>query len=186
MSRIIVESLPHIDVNELNRLGAFARPMEFPFMALRTSRYLIEYRPQSWPAGRVPQRIRIQWTWCTYGGSRPWFTCLCGRRVGKLYHGNGCLGCRHCAEATYELQRKSRRGRLHLKAVRLRAKFGDYGRPGIDAFPPRLPWFRGQGMQRKTYAWIRARAEFIERQLIDGGLYRPSPRRQRRNYAFRS
>ena len=132
--RITVESLPHIDVNELSRLGAFARPMEFPFMALRTSRYLVEYRPQSWPADRLPRQIQIQWTWCTYGGWRPWFTCLCGRRISKLYHRDSCLACRHCAEATYKSQRKGPRGRLHLKAVRLRARFGGYGRPGVDPF----------------------------------------------------
>jgi hypothetical protein len=38
MSRTItVESLSFIDVNELNRLGAFSRPMEYPYMGLRTS-----------------------------------------------------------------------------------------------------------------------------------------------------
>ena len=71
----------------------------------------------------------IQWTRCTYG------VCLCGKRVGKLYYGNGFLGCRHCTEAIYESQKESRRGRLHLKAVRIRTGLGDYGRPGIDVFP---------------------------------------------------
>ena len=87
--RITVESLPCIDVNELNRLGAFARSMEYPFMGLRTSPHLIEYRGPKWPADRPPQRIRIQWTRCTYGGARPWLICPCGRRVGKFYYGNG-------------------------------------------------------------------------------------------------
>jgi hypothetical protein len=78
-----VESLSFIDVNELNRLGAFAHPMVFPFMGLRTSRNLIEYQGPKWSSGRPPQQIPIQWTRCTYGGARPWFTCLCGKRVGK-------------------------------------------------------------------------------------------------------
>ena len=43
--RIAVESLSNIDVNELNRLGAFVRPLESPFLGLRTSRNLIEYHP---------------------------------------------------------------------------------------------------------------------------------------------
>jgi hypothetical protein len=176
--RITVESLPHIDVNELNRLGAFARPMEYPFMGLRTSRYLIEYQhPRNW----APQRIPIQWTRCTYGGARPWFTCLCSRRVGKLFYGNGFLGCRHCAEARYESQRKSPRGRLHLKATRIRARLGDYGRPGIDALPPR-PW----RMQQRIYARHRAQLEIIEGKLIQGRIYRPRPRKKRWNYARRA
>jgi hypothetical protein len=173
MSRITVESLPHIDVNELNRLGAFARPMEYPFMGLRTWRYLIEYRhSEDW----LPQRIPVQWTYCHFGGWRPWLTCLCGSRVGKLYYGAACLACRHCAEAIYESQRKGPRGRLHLKATRIRARLGDHGRPGIDAFPPRPLWFPGVGMQRKTYARIRAQGEIIERKLIEGRIYRPRPR----------
>lgn len=32
MSRIIVDTMSNIDVNELNRLGAFKRPTAFPFM----------------------------------------------------------------------------------------------------------------------------------------------------------
>lgn len=178
---ITVERLSFIDVNELNRLGAFACPMEFPFMGLRTSRHLIEYREPKWPADRPSQRIQVQWTRCTYGGARPWLTCLCGSRVGKLYHGSGCLGCRRCAEAIYESQRKSRKGRLHLKATRIRARLGDYGRPGIDPFPPR-PF----GMQRKIYDRFRMRSEIIECELIQGGIYRPRPRRQWWNYARRA
>ena len=127
--RITVESLSCINVTELNRLGAFARPMEFTFMGLRTSPNLIEYRGPKWPADRPPQRIPIQRTRCNYGGTRPWFTCLCGRRVGMLYRGSAWLGCRHCAEATYESQKKSRRGRLHLKATRIRAR--------LRLWPPR-------------------------------------------------
>jgi hypothetical protein len=130
--RITVESLSYIDVNDLNRLGAFAHPMQYPFMGLRTSRDLIEYRGPKWPENRPPQQIRIQWTRCTYGGARPWFTCLCGRRVGKLYRGSAWLGCRLCAEATYESQRKSRKGRLYLKATRIRVRLGDDGRDLTD------------------------------------------------------
>ena len=178
--RISVERLSHIDVNELNRLGAFARPMEYPFMGLRTSRYLIEYRHAQYhhAGNRPPQRIPIQWTYCHFGGRRPWFTCLCGKRVGKLYYGNGFLGCRFCGDLTYESKRKGRKGRLYLKATRIRARLGDYGRPGIDALPPRL-W----RMQRKIYARRRAQLEIIERKLIEGRIYRPRPRRQWGNYA---
>ena len=178
MSRkITVESLSCIDVNELNRLGAFRFPMEFPFLGLRTSPRVIEYRGPNWSIGRPPQLIQIQWTLCNYGGKRPWLTCLCGRRVGRLYRGSGGLGCRHCAEAIYESQTKSRRGRLFQKATRIRARLGDYGRPGIDNFPPR-PF----GMQRKIYARLKTQAQIIERELIRG-LYRPRPRRKLRNYA---
>lgn len=176
--RITVECLSCINVNDLNRLGAFARPMEYPFLGLRTSPDLIEYRGPKWSVDRPPQEIPIQWTRCTYGGARPWFTCPCGRRVGKLYCGSAWLGCRHCAEAGYESQRKSRKGRLHLKATRIRARLGDYGRPGIDAIPP-----RPSGMHRKTYSRFKMQLGIIEGKLIQGGIYRLRPRRKLLNYA---
>ena len=176
----MVESLSFLDVNELNRLGAFARPMIFPWMALKTSRHLMEYRPDTWREGRPPQRIPIQWTRCRFGGSRPWMTCLCGRRVGKLYYGNGFLGCRQCGEMRYQSQCKGRRGRFHLKATRIRMRLFDYGRPGIDAIPPR-PW----RMWRSTYARLKARLAATESELTGGRTYRPSTRRTRWNYALR-
>jgi len=71
MSRIIVDTVSQIDVNELNRLGAFARVASFPFMGLRTSRDLIEYRSPEWPKDRPSQQIPIQWTACQFGGERP-------------------------------------------------------------------------------------------------------------------
>ena len=179
--RITVESLPCIDANELNRLGAFARSTEYPFMGLRTSPDLIEYRGANWSVDRPPQKIRVQWTPCTYGGSRPWLTCLCGRRVRKLYRGSGWLGCRHCAEATYESQRKSKRGRLHLKATRIRARLGDYGRPGIDTIPSRPP-----GVQRRIYTRLKAQLAIIESKLIRDGIYRPRSPQKPRIYARRA
>jgi hypothetical protein len=82
VSRVTVEHLSSIDVNQLNRLGAFSGvTMEFPFMSLRTWRYLMLYHPPNWPKERLPQRISISWTRCHFGyGWRPWFLCACGRR----------------------------------------------------------------------------------------------------------
>lgn len=179
--RITVECLSCINVNDLNRLGAFARLMEYPFLGLRTSPDLIEYRGPKWSVDRPPQEIPIQWTRCTSGGARPWLTCLCGRRVGKLYRGNGFLGCRHCAEAIYESQKKSPKGRLYIKAIRLRRRLANYGHPGTDAIPP-----RPSGMQRRIYARLKARLQIIEFKLIERGIYRPRPRRERRNYPRRA
>ena len=184
--RITVESLSQIDVNELNHLGAFniSSPewvIQFPFLGLKTSRFLIEYRGPNWPADWPPQRIPIKWTPCTYGGARPWFVCPCGMRVGKLYRSLAWLGCRNCADATYESQRKSRKGRLYLKATRIRARLGNYDRPGIATIPP-----RPSGMQRRIYSRLRSQAESIERELTTGRIYCPHPRRERRNYAFKA
>jgi hypothetical protein len=172
--KITVERLSHIDVNELHRLGAFTEvTLWFPFMRIRTNRWVVEYFHARSPADRPPQRIPIQWTNCTFGGARPWLMCLCGRRVGKLYYGNGFLGCRPCGELIYESQRASRKRRLYLKARRIRCRLGDDGRPGIDAFPQR-PF----GMQRKIYARLRMQAEMIEHQLRQGRVYVPRERKK--------
>ena len=179
--RIIVERLSHVDVNHLHRLGAFTEvTLWFPVMRLRTNRWVVEYFHARSPADRPPQRIPIQWTRCTFGAARPWFMCLfCDRRVGKLYYGNGFLGCRPCGEMIYSSQRWGPKRRLYMKAKRIRCRLGDYdGRPGIDPFPPA----RRFRMRRKTYARLKRQGEEIERQLRQGRVYTP---RERRKYDSR-
>ena len=176
MPRTPLERRSAIDVNELNRLGAFRGvPMHFPFMMLWTSRYLVEFRSPRWPLDRPSQRIPVQWTWCSFGGPRPWLTCLCGRRVGKLYFTTEFYGCRECCNLTYQSRTRGRQGRLHLKATRIRQRMWDDGRPGIDPIPPRR-----SGMHRKTYARLKARLQAAENKLSPGYSYRPRPRRRRR------
>jgi hypothetical protein len=97
----IVEEHVSIDVNELNQRGAFNGSasdwlMEFPFLGLRTSRFVIEYRGRHWLKDQPSQRISVRWTRCHFGSHRPWLECLCGRRVGKLYDSGFGFGCRQC------------------------------------------------------------------------------------------
>src|SRR5690242_1091836 len=108
MTRLTVDEMAFIDVNELNQLGAFAGPpMKFPFMGLRTWNRVMEYKGLQWSKDRPPQRVPILWTRCKFGGGRPWFQCPCGRRVAKLYWGLSTIyRCRHCKEAIYASQRK--------------------------------------------------------------------------------
>ena len=102
--KISLETLSHIDVNDLYRLGAFTEVTKwFPNMRLETNRWVAKYFHARSPTDRPPQRIPIQWTHCTFGGARPWFICLfCGWRVGKLHRANGFLGCRTCGPLVYE------------------------------------------------------------------------------------
>jgi hypothetical protein len=65
--------------------------------------------------------------------------------------------------------------------MQIRARLGDYGRPGIDTFPP-----RPMGMQRKIYIRLKTRAEIIEHKLIQGSVYRPRLRRKLPDYARRA
>src|SRR5215472_1990244 len=53
--------------------------------------------------GRVDLPVKIEWTPCNYGGTRPWFLCPrrgCGRRVAILYCDSD-FGCRTCRRLTY-------------------------------------------------------------------------------------
>src|ERR1700730_5661959 len=149
--RNIVEHLPSIDIIDLARQGAFDEgvTMWFPFLRLTTTRHVAHWARTKSPPDRPPLRIPIQWTHCRFGGWRPWFTCLCGRRVRKLYRRNNLLCCRKCGEMIYSSQRWGSKRRLYQKAKRIRCQMGDYeGRPGIDQFPPRRVCRR----RTKTYA----------------------------------
>ena len=183
--KITVEQLSSVDINILNKNGAFKGSApdwvaRFPLLGLRTSRFLIEYRDSNWPPDRPPQRVPIQWTRC-FRTLRPWFICQCRRRCGKLYQGAGLLVCRKRLHVSYASQRKSTRCRLYEKAKHIRARLGDVGRPCIDPLP-----IRPFGMQRKIFERLIAQAKIIERKLAVGRIYRPRESKQVREYARRA
>lgn len=52
-------------------------------------------------------RLRLAWTPCNYGGSRPWFVCPgegCGRRAVILYGPSSPFLCRQCRGLCYASQ----------------------------------------------------------------------------------
>ena len=63
--RITVEGLFNIDMNELNRLGPFASPLEFSILGLRGDPQFHRMPPSKAPTDRTPQRIPIDWSGCT-------------------------------------------------------------------------------------------------------------------------
>jgi hypothetical protein len=106
----------------------------------------------------VPQQIRVSWTRCYYGGSRPWLHCpYCERRVAKLFRGLGGYFCRPCiGNPIYASQGKSTKGRRHFEACKLRLRLG--GIASIGAPFPERP----RGMHKKIYARLRRRIEKLE------------------------
>ena len=174
--KIIVETLSHIDVNHLHRLGAFTEvTLWFPVMRLRTNRWVVKYFHARSPADRPPQRIPIQWTHCTFGAARPWFMCLfCGRRVGKLYVPMASLVVGRAADRL-QSQRSGPKRRLYMKAKRIRCRLGDYdGRPGIDPFPPP----RRFRMHRKTMRASKGKVKCSSANCV-GRVYVPREHRNR-------
>ena len=89
---------------------------------IRASRYTVLVQ---WHDRPDPQQIRVSWTRCHLGGARPWIHCPCGRRVARLFKGLAGYYCRQCFDnPRYASQTKSRQGRLHFEACKLRLRLG--------------------------------------------------------------
>jgi hypothetical protein len=176
--RLTVEKLAAdcLDVRELHKVGAFKGSWKnFPDASfrwpgigkMRAAKFMIqiEHRNQT-----MPQNIRIEWTWCNFGGARPWLTCLCGRRVARLFKGLGGYYCRSCCgQPVYESQRRSKKARSYLQAYRLRQRLGG-SRPVVDPLPAR-PY----GMRHKAYDRICERIKRLEQPLVGSRVVRHAP-----------
>jgi hypothetical protein len=131
----------------------------------------LDYRVRQYGGdwNNVQQAVRLGFTTCHFGGSRPWFVCpgiangvRCGRRVGKLYAAGRFFLCRHCYQLTYTSQSEREFDRLLRRANKLRIGLG--GEPGTGSFIPPRP----KGMHRKTYGarvteikWLEDRANHL-------------------------
>ena len=176
--RVTIERLGRdaLDVRELNRAKLLAgewlalqQEFRWPRITMmRLSRYriVLELRNQL-----TPQGIRVSWTRCHFGGTRPWLHCpFCQRRVARLFRGLGGYCCRACCgNPIYESQRRSKKARAYLQAYRLRARLGG-SRPVQDAIPA-----RPRGMKRKTYERLCARIMQLERPLVGSRVTRNAP-----------
>jgi hypothetical protein len=107
----------------------------------------------------VEQRIRLDYTPQHFGGSRAWFRCpSCGRRCGKLY-GGARFYCRSCWAVSYRTQHQGCRGRLLMRAQKMRLLLGGSANM-TEPFPER-PW----RMHRRRYERLRWQALMIEERL---------------------
>jgi hypothetical protein len=158
-----VELHSFIDVHDLNRRRAFTdRTLVFPYASFRYP-WLERLSVKRWsvqlqfPSGGS-QSVAVVWSWCHFGGLRPWFQCPhCQRRVGKLYNNGGSYcACRLCYELRYASQRRGAKSRRFLQALRLRLRLN-----GIASLAEPFP-DRPRGMHRKTYARLQSRAHRLE------------------------
>src|SRR5262249_18534912 len=79
--------------------------------------FLLQERVNSRPRWELENLgIKLTWTPCHLGGSRPWFVCPdCGRRCGVLYYTNFLrdhLACRRCLRLIYASTREKPFDRL--------------------------------------------------------------------------
>jgi hypothetical protein len=112
----------------------------------------------------LPERVRLEWTRCNYGGSRPWSLCPtrgCGRRVAILYVGS-TLACRHCRHLAYDSQHDSGFRRLVRRGRAIRLKLG--GSPSLaDPFPG-----KPDGMHWRTYRRLYVKGSLSEGSAMAG------------------
>jgi hypothetical protein len=165
-----------IDVRELRRAGLLDRPCVARWPTFRwpriermrtdSSLIYIELRNQV-----TPQLINVSWTYCHFGGYRPWIHCpCCRRRVARLFKGLAGYFCRACVgDPPYESQLRNDTARVYLRAYRLRERLGG-SRPVIDPIPTR-PY----RMWRKTYNSICAEIEWLERRLLGSRIIKRAP-----------
>jgi hypothetical protein len=160
-----VEMHESFDVNDLNRARAFGeRTVVFPMASFRWP-WLDELKVDRWTVDirhrcQWRQTIPIVWSWCFFGGYRPWFRCnYCQRRVRKLYYASGFCACRTCCNLRYASQRRGAKSRRYLQALRLRLRLN--GVASISAPFPERP----RRMHRTTYFRLRRRAEMLEQDL---------------------
>lgn len=103
----------------------------------------------------IKHQIRIEWTPCHFGGSRPWFTCpKCQRRVGVLVGAGLLFGCRKCYDLPYACQRESSTDRASRRIRKIQKKLGNpRWQDTLDIWFP-----KPKGMHWKTHRRIVAQA----------------------------
>ena len=88
----------------------------------------------------VQQTIQMTYTDLNFGGSKAWFLCECGKRVGTLYFTGRWFLCRHCGEVHYASKYESELERITFKmtklVVQLRERYPDSNFP--DDKPKRM------------------------------------------------
>jgi hypothetical protein len=155
-----------LDVNMLNRRGAFSASMEFPLRRLRTFPNHIELR---WPNLDKPATvILVERTRMHFGNTRPWLVCYkCSRRCAILYVSTIDVACRRCAGLKWACQRQRRKTRLKAKAEKIRNRLW---RDGEKIIRPR-------GMHKETY-----RKHLHKLQLLQHAISTGSRLRSARSY----
>jgi hypothetical protein len=147
-----VEQMRCIEIDVFRRAGYVGTPAT-NWWVYRNRLFLAGIQPQHWNEDAVTldnQILRITHLPWHFGGQRYYFSCDCGRRVGKLYSPPGYpWRCRKCYQLTYATRQASPRQRLILRAQKIREQLG--GKLAVlDDFPP-----KPKGMHWRRYHHLR-------------------------------
>ncbi|WP_078431011.1 hypothetical protein [Alkalihalobacterium alkalinitrilicum] len=95
--------------------------------------------------------IYLDKTPCHFGGYRYWFLCQCGKRVGKLYHGQLGFACRSCYDLNYVSQQYAKTDCSYFiwRMYRIANKVDpEFNKQGLNT---NFPIFKPKYMHYKTY-----------------------------------
>jgi hypothetical protein len=110
--RVTTEEVPALDVRDLKRKGLIAAGQERVGVVTRfRRRRRANLAPGEKRIVELVAHLRLTWTPCNYGGSRPWFVCPgegCGRRVAIVYGPTSPPLCRLCRGLSYASQLRLR------------------------------------------------------------------------------
>lgn len=96
-------------------------------------------------------KIRIEWTGCNYGGTRPWLCCpRCDRKAAILYQAKAALACRKCFGLVHPSTRETGEQRWRRKCEWFHEKTGQRIPVGFPVKYPPKPW----AMRHQTYEGI--------------------------------
>jgi len=174
-SKTLTEHCCSIDVRQLSRWGYLKPWLRYPLKWNNGSNIIIETIPEAieliysisrneQPSEDIRITVPLSWSYCNYGGKRPWFTCPgkgCGRRVAKLYLTGKYFLCRHCHNLTYSSQRQAKAFRLLDKAQKICRKLG------ADNCNDLVTTSKPKGMHWRTYEGLVEEAQKAE----DESLY---------------
>ena len=125
----------------------------------------LDYRTREYDGEWQPMRydVRIEWTACNYGGSRPWFLCpSCWRRVAVLYLPGKIAACRTCYNICYSSQCENYSDRAWRRMAKIEARLGESGNNDFPPKPKRMRW--------KTYESLWEKYEKADAQSMLGIL----------------
>ena len=126
-----------LDIRKLNRNGLLApgnsftwqwtvgnRPVAGLSIRAGCNEMTLSYRKKT-TGEIVEQRVEVETTTCTYGGTRPWFTCpRCHSRVAVIYAPGRYFACRKCCNLAYATQSARVGDRAMTKADKIRKRLG--------------------------------------------------------------
>jgi hypothetical protein len=109
---VTTDEVPALDVRDLKRKGLITAGQERIGVVTRfRKRSRANLAPGEKRIVELIANLRLTWTPCNYGGSRPWFLCPgegCGRRVAIVYGPSSPPRCRLCRGLSYASQLRLR------------------------------------------------------------------------------